>query len=265
MKRFWWGGLFAVGLGACGGHPETDSGENSDSGSVVVVLRASTEVYPHDDVLGSQTARDVRAGVRSLELLDATGERWVLIDRSPGNIEVGYSDGDTTELVRLDGSAVRPGWYVAGRMVQDWSRFRVGATLHREGVSTEGVLQVFQVTSEGALVDGVEFPSGYFEHVFEGPDGAESFTGLWVVPAYSKTAEAEAFVEDGAWTVYFPLDLWIEEGVAGTLEIEVNMDRAFRWSDVNVEGYRPDVYDIAPPWYEPIEQFGGNRFVSHWD
>ena len=41
-------------------------------------------------------------------------------------------------------------------------------------------------------------------------------------------------------------------------------DQAFRWSDMPAIGNEDDVYDIAPPLYEPVEQFGGNRFLARW-
>ena len=260
------GGL--VFLAGCGGGFDTEdpaaSTNPGDEPQVAVVLRATTASFPHDDELASQTARVVQAGVRSLELIDTSGNSWVVFDAAPGNVQVGYDDGSTTELTRLGAGNVRPGRYVRGRMVQDWSRFEVHARLHEVGGWTDGVLRILQVTSEGARVDGATLPFGHFEHTFEGADRIDSFEGVWEVPVYTTTAEAEARVEDGLWAVYFPLDLEVPADQAGTIEITVNMDRAFRWADASTGVNTPGIYDIAPPLYEAVQQFGGNRFVGRW-
>ena len=249
------GSAGAAGMGATGG-----SGGMTGPQDLAVVLRATTEAYPHDDDFASQTARSVSAGVRSLELIDDQGGRWVLLDAAPGNVEVGYDDGEATELARVPEGEARPGHYVRGRLVQDWSRFEVSAALHELTVVTEGDLRILQVTSEGALVGGTPMPLGHYEHAFESPGKLESFEGQLEVPDYSETAEAEAYLEEGLWAVYFPVDLVVSGDESGTLEVLVNMDRAFRWTDMPAIGNADNVYDIAPPLYEPVEQFGGNRF-----
>lgn len=60
--------------------------------------------------------------------------------------------------------------------------------------------------------------------------------------------------------MYFSIDLQVPAGATGTLSLRVNLDRAFRWSDLGSPGHSSGAYDIAPPLYEPVEQFGGNRF-----
>jgi len=228
------------------------------------VIRASTATYPHNDGLAGQTARVVSAGVRSLELIDDAGDSWILLDESPNNVAVDYNDGDATEVARFPASEARPGHYVKGRMVQDWSRFEVDATLHGVGSATPGVLRVLQVTSEAAMVDGSPMDAGQYEHEFEGSGVLEHYDGVLPLPTHSETAEAEADIENGLWAVYFPVDLTVTADVDATLEVELNLDRAFRWTDVPGGANKPDVYDIAPPLYEPVEQFGANRFVVQW-
>ena len=46
----------------------------------------------------------------------------------------------------------------------------------------------------------------------------------------------------------------------GVLTIRVNMHEAFRWQDVATGENQPGVWDIAPPLYEPVVQFGANQF-----
>jgi hypothetical protein len=119
---------------------------------------------------------------------------------------------------------------------------------------------VLQVTSEGAVVNGESLEQGHYEQTFEAPNVERPYSGTSLIPDHSTTAEAEAFDENGEWAVYFPLDLVVPEGATGTLAIRVNLDQAFRWSDLGSQGFSAGAYDIAPPIYEPVEQFGGNRF-----
>ena len=228
------------------------------------MLVATTSPFPHNDQLSGQTAQAVTAGVRRLELIDDAGGSWLLMDESPGNKTVSYDDAARTELARFPVGQVRPGRYVKGRLVQDWSRFDVTATLHELTESTPGTLRVFQVTSDGASYDGKTYDAGAYEHEFVASGEATAYQGTLEMPASASTAEAEAFVEDGDWVVYFPVDLHVEEPSGGAIEVEVNMHDAFRWTDVPSLVNETGVYDIAPPLYEPVQQFGGNRFTVRW-
>lgn len=229
-----------------------------------MILVATTSPFPHDDEFSGQTAQKVSAGVRRLELIDEDGGSWLLMDGDAGGKTVGYDDGSKTELARVPVQDVRPGRYVKGRLIQDWSRFEVAATLHELTESTAGTLRVFQATSDGALVDGETYDAGHYEHEFVSSKGQSAYEGAVVMPASASTAEAEAFVEDGDWVVYFPISLTVAEQTAGTIEVEVNMHDAFRWTDLPSLVNQAGVYDIAPPLYEPVQQFGGNRFVVQW-
>jgi hypothetical protein len=268
----------AAGSNAAGASGEAgaagDAGAAGESGAagaagtpnptVNVVLRSKTDSYPHSDGLASQTAQNVTAGVRSLELIDESGEHWALLDEMPTATVVGYNDGDVTVLAHFPAEDAKPGHYVMGRMVQDWSRFEVLASLNEMTDSVDGVLRVLQITSEGTIIDGASMAAGYYEHEFEAPGMLESYEGTLTLPDYSKTAEAEAYIEDGAWAVYFPVDVTVVAGESATIDVEVNMDHAFRWTDVPGLGNEDGVYDIAPPLYEPVQQFGGNRFRVSW-
>lgn len=244
----------------CGGSDESSAGGSSTASDLRVVIGGSEQAFPHADSLSGQTAKNVSAGVRSLTLIDDAGGAWVLFDATPGAVSVSYADGAKSELALVAPSAVRAGHYTKARLVQDWSRFDVAATLHEGGNATPGTLHGLTVTSDGALVDGKELPSGHYAHTFTAGGASHDYTGTLPVPDHSTTAEAEAFVEDGHWAVYFPVDLSVAAGQTGTLAIRVNLDHAFRWSDLSGAGYAEGTYDIAPPLYEPVEQFGGNRF-----
>ena len=264
------GGAAGVGgvAGAAGTGGTGTSGTGGAGGEALaevrVMLVATTSTYPHDDQLSGQTAQEVTAGVRRLELIDDAGGSWLLMDESPGNKAVSYDDAAQTELARFPAEQVRPGRYVRGRLIQDWSQFQVTATLHELTESTPGTLHVFQVTSDGASHEGNTYDAGAYEHEFVATGGSSTYQGTLEMPASASTAEADAFVEDGDWVVYFPVDLTVQGSSGGTIEVEVNMHDAFRWTDVPSLVNEAGVYDIAPPLYEPVQQFGGNRFTVRW-
>lgn len=250
-------GLWVAG---CGGSDGAAGGSQPES-ALVVTMMGTYDTYPHADEYSGQTAKHVTAGVRSLELIDTENGVWPLMDAAPGNMSVSYSSGSPSVLVSIAPEQVRAGHYTKARLVQDWSRFEITATLHESPLNVAGTLTVLQATSEGAIVEGETFEQGQYAHTFTGSGVERSYEGTALIPDHSTTAEAEAIDEDGEWAVYFPLDLAIPPETKGTLRIDVNLDRAFRWSDLPGDGYVEGLYDMTPPVYEPVEQFGGNRFV----
>jgi hypothetical protein len=239
-----------------------DGGGSSALPGLSVVIEGSTAPYPHDDGLAGQTARSVTAGIRSLTLLaEPGGTDFVLLERDGSStVIVGYDHGVKTMLPQIDAQAIQPGRYTRARLVQDWSRFEIDATLHDAGEPIAGKLRAFHVTSDGSVVDGLALASGHYEHQFVAPGSDRSFSGSDAeLPEYTTTAEAAARVEGGLWAVYFPIDVQVISADA-ELSILVNMNEAFRWQDFPGVGNQPGVYDFLPPLYEQVVQFGGNRF-----
>lgn len=248
---------FALAVTACSGSSSTTS---SGPPGLDVALVTSTAAQSFNDGNAGQTAKNVTAGVRSLTLEpDGGGQGWTLFDSASAPVKVGYNDGDRTELVLIAPADVKPGHYTRVRMVQDWSRFDVDATLHDANGATPGVLHATLVTSDGSTLDGQAHDAGYYSQDFAGGSGGHWDGTDAVIPDHSATAGAEAIVENGEWAVYFPVDVTVTNGNA-TLRIVANMDHAFRWTDVSGNGNQDGVYDIAPPIYEPVAQFGANRF-----
>ncbi|MBI3202518.1 MAG: hypothetical protein HYZ29_13335 [Myxococcales bacterium] len=256
-NRFFATVALALSAAACGSSDGASSGAATD---LRVTLGGQYDAYAHQDTLSGQTAQAVSAGVRKLELFDDAGGVWSLSDASPGNLSVSYSATEPTTLATLAPAQVRAGHYVKARLVQDWSRFEIDASLHEGPTTTPGRLRVLMATSEAAEVDGQSLEQGQYRHVFVGAGADRSWDGVAPVAEHSTTAEAEAFDESGQWAVYFPVDLQVPGAVTGTLSFGVNLHHAFRWSDLGNPGYAAGVYDLAPPLYEPVEQFGGNRF-----
>lgn len=247
----------SFGDGSTGGAGGT--GGNVSQTELEIVISATDEAFPHRDQLASQSARSIRSGVRTLELEDAGGQRFTLFD-SQTPVEVSYDAGASVVLTSLSPNQVPAGHYVRVRLVQDWSRFEIAAVLHADNQAVAGTLRILQVTSDGVSLDGESYDSGDFVHLFVGAGNPE-FTGVSPIPDESHTAEASAYLEDGAWAVYFPVDLTLSEGQVGRLEFRANLDHAFRWSDDDRAGYESNVYDFAPPlFYETVSQFGANRF-----
>ncbi|MCA9592899.1 MAG: hypothetical protein KC776_06295 [Myxococcales bacterium] len=260
MTKATLGVMLGVLLGGCGSSGESTGG--APATDLTVVLSASTQSYQHSDDLSGQTARSVRAGVRSLTLIDeSSGASWQLFDHGPGGQEVSWDDGAATAIATIPPSDVVAGHYTRARMVQDWSRYTIDATLHDGTDAVAGSLSGLQVTSDGAVVDGSARPQGYYEQTFTAPGVDKTFSGDDApLPSESKTAEAEAVIENGQWAVYFPVDVTVADGKTGVLTVRANMNDAYRWDDLPGPGFEDAVYDFAPPLYEPVAQFGGNRF-----
>lgn len=251
-------GILTIGCGSTG----SSEGTGQSQPGLTVVIHGSTETFAHDDGLPGQTARGVTAGVRSLTLLDAaTNQSFPVLAADPASaVVVSYDNGSNSVLGVVEPSKVVPGHYTRARMVQDWSKFDVDATLHEDVGPTTGTLHVLTVTSNGASLGGQVHDAGYYEHDFIAPNRNEHFTGDdALVPEHSNTAGAEAIVENGEWAVYFPVDIQVTDADA-ELSIRVNMDHAFRWVDFPGPDNQEGVYDIQPPLYEEVTQFGGNRF-----
>ncbi|MEZ4375550.1 MAG: hypothetical protein R3B07_32365 [Polyangiaceae bacterium] len=276
MNRFWLASVLGFGLAAaaCGSSDGTDFGSGASGGAggtggsggsvsqteLEIVISATDEAFPHQDQLASQTATQIRAGVRTLQLEDDQGGRLTLFD-SQTPVQVSYDAGASSILSSLKPDQVSAGHFVRARLVQDWSRFDIQAVLHQDNQALSGTLNILQVTSDGVTLDGESYDSGDFVHQFSGAGGNQQFTGLLPIPDESHTAEASAFIEDGSWVVYFPVDLTLSAGQVGRLEFRANLDHAFRWADADGNGYANDVYDFAPPiFYETVSQFGANRF-----
>lgn len=249
------GGESAGGAGGAPGDPE-----------VTVRITANTDPFPHADGLAGQTAIAASGGVRSLMLYkDASDlEPLVVFDHGANVVEVGYDDLSETEVAVVPTSTLVGGTYTIARMSQSYSRYQIAATLHPlNGAPVAGELDNLLVMSDGTMVDGQMRDAGYYEFAFLG--GGDSFdtTGEdFPIPIYSFTAGASAVHEQGEWAVYFPVNVELPDDPTLDVElrIDVNLDHAFRWTDLLLLGYELDVFDITEISYEPVIRFGGNHF-----
>ncbi len=252
------------------GGPATDAALDGGQPMVTVQIVASGATFPHADGLAGQTARMTVAGVRSLALYRsmADPDPLVLYLADRPDAPVGYVPGDETTLTTLEASALLPGTYTFGRLVQSYARYAIDATLHRLDGPRDGVAQSFQVIADGTTVDGTAYDAGHYEFSFTAPGVTESWMGEDApFPVYSATSGAIGVVEDGEWAVYFPIDLVIAESPTSDalLTLEVNMHESFRWTDLLLAGYRPDVFDVTDISSEPVLSFGGNAFALSLD
>jgi hypothetical protein len=244
----------------------TDAGlPDAGAATLTVRLRATTAPFAHADGLSGLTTTHTRAGVRSLELLRSSADKapQVVLDLGSGAVEVGYDDGDDTVIAKVPAASLATGHFIYARMVQTWSHFQVAATMHQAGAASAGTLDELMVMSNHAQVNGVERTAGHLEYTFTGGSGTSSGGAENApVPVFSTTAGAWAVVENGDWAVYYPVSLDLSPFATDReLVITVNMDHAFRWTDNALGvGYLPGVFDIEPPYYEPVVRFGGNAF-----
>lgn len=242
-----------------------DDPADEDPLHLTVRILATTEPFAHADGLAGQTALHASGGVRSLQLLrDADDPDPVTVfDHGADVVETGYDDGDVTVVARVDVPAGLQGRFTTARLVQGYSRYEVEGTLH-DGLGIEpGVVDSVLVMSDDTMLDGARRSAGEYDFRFEGESTSFAYDGSgWPIPPYSSTAGATGVVEGGEWAVYFPIDLEVAEAVTpgAAIDIVVNMDRSFRWTDFPSLGYGPGVFDVTRLSYEPVLRFGGNSF-----
>lgn len=250
-------------LAACG----SDGGGGDGPSRIGVVVTASSELFSHGDDSAGQTAASPSGGVRRLTLFPDSGEPWAIVDRGTSAAIVDYAPGARTTVGVVRSKDVVLGRYTRARLVHDWLRFEVAATLHDVDGKTDGTLAMLMVTADGALIGDQPRGVGHYVHDFTASNGSK--TGHWqgddlVLPDYATSAGVEAKLEDGAWALYFPIDVEIDAG-DGTLTITANTYQAFRWQDVVAGENQPNTYDIAPPTYEPTLQLGANALSASFE
>lgn len=227
-----------------------------------------TAPFAHDDLLAGQTATKPAGGIRSLSLLASPDDPAPAVVFAYGEetVEASYADQADTVVGKVGVAAIPSGHYKLARLVQAYSRFEVAATLHEGLAANAGTLSCLAVMGDDTLVDGHVRDAGYYHATFAAPNQTPtSFEGTtFPIPALSTTAGAVGVVEDGQWVVYFPIDLVWDAGVTSdlTLTITVNMHESFRWTDLLIPGYLPQVFDLTALSYEPVIRFGGNAFEA---
>ena len=235
---------------------------------LTVHIVGATAPFAHDDLLAGQTAMKPAGGIRSLSLLASPDDPAPAVVFAYGEetVEASYADQADTVVGKVGVAAIPSGHYKLARLVQAYSRFEVAATLHDGLAANAGTLACLAVMGDETLVDGQLRDAGYYHATFAAPNQTPtSFEGTtFPIPAVSTTAGAVGVVEDGQWVVYFPIDLVWDAAVTSdlTLTITVNMHESFRWTDLLIPGYLPNVFDLTPLLYEPVIRFGGNTFEA---
>jgi hypothetical protein len=252
------GALAMLAMLGCG----SDDGGGSGPPRIDVVFTASQTPFAHADGSAAQTAARRSAGIRSLTLIDDSGEPWQVVERGTSPAFVRLDPGARNVIDVVMAKQVVAGHYTRARLVQAWSRFEIAATLHTEDGSTEGTLAALVVTSDGTLIDGKLTAAGYYVYAFsDGETTATLSGGDAHLPEHARPGAAEIRFEDGEYAAYFPIDLRIGSG-DGVLTIDVDTFEAARWTDVSGGVNLPGVYDLSPPLHEPFVQLVGDRFEA---
>ena len=249
-------GLFWA-LAGCG----SDDAGGDGPKRIDVALSASTADFAHTDGAVGQTAETASMGVRRLTLFTEADEPWVVVERADNPVSASLGAGARTFLGVVLPERLQKGRYVRARLVQEWVRFEIDATLH-ETDPTPGKLTALVVTSDGSELAGKTLDAGSWVHDFAG--GTE--TGHWegadaAVPEYSTSEGTTAAMDGSEWAIDFPVDLDIQSP-DGTLTVTLNLHEAFRWTDVAEGENQPGTYDFAPPEHEPFVQLGPNHLQA---
>jgi hypothetical protein len=256
--------------GAGGDGSGTTTGTGGAGGSIDgpvigIRLRASTAAFPHADGLSGQTPIDHRSGVRKFQLFQGESDPapLTIFDLGEDSVEVGYNDGDDTLVFTVPVATLPTATYTLARVVHSHVRYRVGATMHANGLSVPGEFDNLQVLSDGSRVDGELHDAGYYEYVFE--TGGMSFPASGdnaPIPEYLGGGGFSVKFENGEWAYYFPVLLPLTPDLTEDLDVvmEVNMHESFRWTDQQEPSYTAGVFDTTPVVSEPVLRFGANTF-----
>jgi hypothetical protein len=254
--------LFAF-AGGCGDDDEGGGGGGPPRLDVMFSARAAR--FAHAEGTSGQTMQGAALGVRSLTLIAESGEAWTLFDRGGHPAAAVRLDAGTRTLAGvLFPERVLIGRYRRARIVQDWIRFEIDATLH-DPDALPGALRALLVTSEGTEIDGEPLPAGHalFEHTHDEVTVRFSRQDAGLA-GYATSAGLSAGPEQGDWVIELPLELDLDSG-NGVLSFELNVHEAFRWRDEPAEGQRPGAYDLSRESAEPIVQVGPNAIGVSFD
>jgi hypothetical protein len=253
------------------GATEATSTQDVPQTTVTIRVRATATPVVHDDPWSGQTPRDYFAGIRSLTLIDESGQDpdLLVFDLSPDHVEAGWNDGDETTVAQLPVESLTYGTFTRARVAVSHLRFTVDTTVHAMGLSAAGEVQATQVLSDGTMLDGQVRDRGWWRYVFnfagmQFPTGGESGAPVTEPPA---GGAIEVVVEGDETVVYFPASVLIDPTVQNDVSavLEVNVHEAFRWQDLDEPEYAPGVFDASPPAFEPIRQLGVNSYTLGFD
>jgi hypothetical protein len=246
--------LGALALIGCG----SDDGGGSGPARIDVVIATSQATFGHADQSAGRTAKQLMAAVRDLTLIADSGEPWLIVGRSQSPAFVSLEPGARNLIGVVLAKQVVRGHFTRARLVMDWLRFEIPATLHAVDGATPGTLTAVVVTSDGPLIADEPRDAGYHVLEFSAGSSTTRFTGSAAVPEHVTTAGTEWVLEQGDYVANFPIDLRLDSG-DGVLTIDVNTFESVRWTDVAQGDNSPGVYDLTTPLSEPFVQLGGNQ------
>ncbi|MFO0553846.1 MAG: hypothetical protein U0271_36020 [Polyangiaceae bacterium] len=254
------------GGGGAGGASDGGGGASSSTASIDIHFKSTTAPFAHADGLAGQTPSVHKSGLRSLTLLrDANDPSpFVVFDLGQDSIEIDYADGADTLVYTAHAADLPAGTFTVARVVHNYVRYDVAATLHNGALMLAGTFDNLQVLSDASLVDGTVRDAGYYEYVFH--TGGSSFPTSGSnapIPEWQSAGGFSVRFENGEWAYYFPVSLPLDPNLAqdASVTFEVNMHESFRWQDQALTDYATGVFDVTPTSFEPVMQFGANSFA----
>jgi hypothetical protein len=258
------------GGGGSGTGGSADGGGGSTTGegggpTVEIHFRSSTDPFQHTDGFSGQTPSANTSGIKSLTLYRMMGDPdpFEVFNFGQDAAEIDYAAGADTLVYTAHASNFPEGTFTIARVVHNWVKYRVDATVHYNSLNIPGEFDNLQVLSDRSLVDGTLRDAGYYEYVFD--------TGTMQFPTSGDNAPIPEFTgggfsvvfENGEWAYYFPVSLPVTPDITSSYSVifGVNMFESFRWEDQTMTDYMAGVFDVTPPAsFEPVKKFGANSF-----
>lgn len=259
------------GTGAQPGTPGDSAapGADPDPGGprVTVAARGTTAPFAHADGLSGATPAQQILAVRSLTLLrSATDPSPVTVfDLGDAAVEVDYVTGATTPLATVPIAKMPEGIYTIAKVGVSYVRYRVPARMHTTMGALDGHYQNVQALSEGAKIDGVTRPKGWYRYAFAlGGTETGALEGAGAPTPATSGAGGIVLDTSGPQAFYvFPVQVALvhDHATDMTAVFEANVFESFRWQDQPGLGYTPGVFDTTPATFEPVIAFGANSFT----
>ena len=246
-----------------------DSGDSSPvpTGPMVEVRLRATQTKV-DVAAGTAGQTPITQSLAIVSLLLYTGPTdttpLVVFDAkatTANGVECSVSDKADTAIAKVPIASLKSGKYVRARIGVAWVKWKVNGRAHVGGLKFDGTYETVQVLSKGASIEGSVRDPGYFKTTFvtagQAPVSNEGTQALPIPPQ----SGIVKFVNEGSQAFYeFPVDLTVDLGVTKDLAsvFEVNTYENYRWTDQEIAGYEPGVWDTSGTTYEPVVSFGVN-------
>lgn len=257
----------ATSEGGASGNGGSDGGVAPSGPAYEVHLRATQAKVNFTDGYAGETPIDQHIAIRKLTLYrDANDAAPVVVfDNGQNAVECGLNDGNDTVVGTAVAKTLPAGTFTVAHVEVGYYRFKVGATMHSNGMTVPGDYSDVEVLTDATMVDGNLQNQGHYSFTFEvGGTAYGTLTGEDLVTPVDLAGGGLALVTQNHTASYvFPVNVIVDPALGSTTKVVmvVNTYQNFRWQDQSMAGYQAGVFDTTPTTYETVTSFGANSLT----